>query len=381
MPEGEAAAVEHAGLAAAGPGGGRRRRLALGQLTLEVRQSISPLKRALFVATGLGVGLVIALVVLAASGVTPAEVFDEFVVFTFFHPRGLGSVLVECAPLMLVGLAAAVAFKVQFWNIGLEGQFLFGAIGATFVAQYDVGPPWSRIYLMFVMAAAAGTFWTLLPVFLKLRLKVNEIISTLLLNYVALLFVQHLIYGNWQDPIDHFPHSQQYDASERLPELGFEDAHFGIVIAVAAGLAVWWLVARSRFGRYMAFVGSNAEMARAVGLPVAMVVFGAVAVSGALAGLSGYVVAAAVEYRLTATMAIGYLFSGIVIAFLARNNPLAVLVVAFLLGGLFVGGKSLYVFYSLPVGVIWLLEAIIVLTVAGSEFLVRYRLHLRGAVR
>jgi simple sugar transport system permease protein len=131
----------------------------------------------------------------------------------------------------------------------------------------------------------------------------------------------------------------------------------------------------------MAFVGSNPVMARAVGLPVATVVVVAVAISGALAGLSGYVVAAAVEFRLTGTMSIGYLFSGIVIAFLARNNPVAVLVVGFLLGGLFVGGKSLQVFFSLPVGIIWLLEAIIVLAVAGSDFLVRYRLHLRRVGR
>jgi simple sugar transport system permease protein len=381
MPDGEAAAPAGSGgaaLAAAGPGG--RAGLVFGRLTLEVRQSLSPAKRGLFVAIGLGTGLAIALVVLAASGVTPRNVYDEFVLYTFARPRGLGAVLVECAPLILVGLAAAVAFKVQFWNIGLEGQFLFGAIGATAVAQYDVGPAGARIYLMFAAAAAGGVFWTLAPVALKLRLQVNEIISTLLLNYVALLFVLNQIYGAWQDP-DRFPHSAQYDPIERLPKLGFEDVHFGIVIALVAGAAVWWLVSRSRFGRYMAFVGSNPVMARAVGLPVATVVVVAVAISGALAGLSGYVVAAAVEFRLTGTMSIGYLFSGIVIAFLARNNPVAVLVVGFLLGGLFVGGKSLQVFFSLPVGIIWLLEAIIVLAVAGSDFLVRYRLHLRRVGR
>lgn len=346
----------------------------IGRLILEVRQTLPAWKHGAFLLGGLGAGLLICVVVLAMAGVPPKGVYEEFVLYTFFRPKGLANVLVECTPLILVGLAAAVAFRVQFWNIGLEGQLVLGGMGAAVVALFDVGPEAMRLPLMILGALAGGALWTVVPVLLKLRLGVNEIISTLLLNYVAVLLLQDRIYGSWQDPVDRFPHTRQFDLAERLPGIGFGDVNWGLAVALAAGLAVWWLVERSRFGLYMTFVGSNPSMSRAVGLPVAAVVVGAVLLSGALAGLAGFVVAAGQEYRLTGSFMTGYLFSGIVIAFLARNSPLAAVVVAFLLGGLYVGGQSLQVFYNLSAGIIDLLQAIVVISVTASELFVRYRI-------
>lgn len=346
-----------------------------GRLNLEVRQSLPAWKRGLFIALSLGVGLGISVAILLLSGVGLASIFEEFVILTFLDPKNLSHVLVECSPLILAGLSAAVAFRVRFWNIGIEGQFFWGAIGATAIAIHDIGPVDGRILLMMALALLGGLFWTLLPVGLKLRLGTNEIITTLLLNYVAYLFVMNQVYGPWQDRTDFFPHSPLFESPhERLPRLGWEGIHAGLPLALLITALVWWIVERSRFGTYMRFVGANDRMALAVGLPVGLVIFGAVALSGALAGAAGFVMAAAQEFRLSPTLAEGYGFSGIVIAFLARNNPVAVAVVAFLIGGLYVAGQSLQVFYGLPAALVGLMQAIIVMSVAGSEFLVRHRL-------
>jgi general nucleoside transport system permease protein len=353
-------------------------RRGLGRVTLEVRQRMPAWKHGLILALSLSCGLAIGVAVLWASGVAPKGIYEEFVLYTFFNAKGLANVLVECTPLILVGLSAALAFRVQFWNIGLEGQLILGGMGAAFFALNDIGPPETRLALMLLGGLAGGALWTVVPLLLKLKLNVNEIISTLLLNYVAFQLLQDRLYGAWQDP-DRFPHSPQFENIERLPRIGFGDVDSGIWVALAAGVVVWWLIQRARIGLFMTFVGSNARMSKAIGLPVTAVVAGSVLLSGALSGLAGFVVVAGQEYRLTTTFSGGYLFSGIVIAFLARNNPLAAVVVAFLLGGLYVGGQSIQIFYNLPAGVIDLLQAIIVMSVTASELFVRYRIIWRRA--
>ena len=345
----------------------------LGRLNLDVRQSIAPWLHGLILLLSVLVGMAISVTILAVSGVDVSGIYREFVLFTFFDRLGLSSVLIQCAPLIFVGLGAAMAFRVNFWNIGIEGQFFWGVIFATAIAIWDVGPPALRIYLMFVAACLGGFLWTVVPSLLKIKLGVNEIISTLLLNYIAFLVALNQVYGAWQDPNERFPHSEKFDPVEQLPKLGWEKVHVGLVLALAMVALIWWLVERSRFGVYTRIVGSNARMALAAGVPVALIVFVSVGVSGALAGAAGFVMAAGQEFRLTGTMAAGYGFSGIMIAFLARNNPLAVLAVAFLIGGLFVAGLSIKSFYGLPEAMVQLIQAIIVLCVAGAHFFVSYR--------
>ena len=348
--------------------------ISVGRINLEVRQGIQLWLHGLIVFASIVVGLGISVLLLVISGIDVSNIFEEFVVFTFFDSAGLANVLLEWAPLILVGLSAAVAFRVQFWNIGIEGQFVWGAIGTTVVMLYDIGPAWSQIYLMFLGGILGGMAWIALPAILRLRLGVNEIISTLLLNYIAALFVLNQLFGAWQDPAAVYYKTAQFAAHQRLPLIGWGQIHVGLFIALAAALVVWLVMERSRLGAYMKFVGSNPRMALASGIPVALTILMAVMLSGSLSGLGGFLVASGQEYALTIYVAIGYGFSGIVIAFLARNNPAAVVVVSFLMAGLYVGGEGIQVFYGLPEALIGLIQAIIVICVVGSEFFVRYRL-------
>jgi len=345
--------------------------------TLGIRQHMPWPRQALILACALAAGFAISAAILIAAGVPANELLDEFVVQTFFDAQNLRAVLFQAAPMILVGLAASIAFRARFWNLGLEGQMVWGAIGATAMSMYQIGPESLRLPLMLVTAVACGMLWVLGPAWLKLRLGVNEIISTLMLNYVAANLLLHLVYGSWKDPKDNFPYSPQFRVFERLPDL-FGGVGSALLIAALMALLAAALLSLSRAGLYLRFIDANARVAQAVGVPVRRMIYTAVLGSGALAGLAGFAVVAGQEGRLTQAFYQGYGFSGILIAFLARNNPLAATVVALLVAALFVTGRSLQVFYQVPFSMVQLIEAIIVVCVASSDFFIRHRLRRVG---
>jgi ABC-type uncharacterized transport system permease subunit len=340
---------------------------------LELRGRLAWRWQALILALAILAGLLISAAVLVAAGVPAKELLNEFVVQTFFDAQNLRAVLFQAAPMILIGLAGCVAFRARFWNLGLEGQMIWGAIAATAVSVWDIGPAFLRLPVMFAAAAAFGLLWAWGPAQLKLRLGVNEIISTLMLNYVAGNFLLHLVYGAWKDPASAFPHSPQFRGFERLPEL-FAGVSSAVLLAVVVALLAWWLVDLSRAGLYLRFVDANPRTADAMGVPVKRLILGAVLLSGALSGVAGFVVASGQEGRLTQAFYNGYGFSGILIAFLARNNPLGALAVALLVAALFVTGRSLQVFYQVPFSMVQLIQAVIVVCVASSDFFMRHRL-------
>jgi simple sugar transport system permease protein len=344
-----------------------------GRLNLERRQHLPAWKQAAFLAGSLAVGLAISVVILDLAGIAPGALYDELVVQTLFNAASLQAVLVQAAPLILVGLGAGLAFRIGFWNLGVEGQMVWGGIAATGIAFYGIGPEPLRLVVMGAAAAIAGLLWVALAAWLKTRFRVNEIISTLLLNYVAAYFLLHLLYGAWQDTETAFPQSPRYRDFERLPEIGFGIGS-GLAIALAVVVAAGWLVHLSRAGFYMRFVSAGAGVARAVGVKLQAVSFGAIAISGAAAGLAGFVNVAGQEGRLTQSFFEGYAFSGILIAFLSRNDPLVAALVGFLIAVLFVTGQTLQVFYQIPFAMVQLIQAIIVIAVASSEFLIRHRI-------
>jgi general nucleoside transport system permease protein len=349
-----------------------------GRLTLEVRQHMPVWQHAAISATSIALGLAISVAILAVAGVEPSDLFQEVFLNNLLIKENFIAVLRQTAPLLFVGLAAALAFRVRFWNLGIEGQMIWGGIGATAVSVFHIGPEALRLPLMMCFAVLAGMAWASSALLLKMRLRVSEIISTLLLNYIAANYMLHLLYGSWLDPVDSFPHSAQFAAYERLPELPWGISSALLMGLVFVGVA-WWLVRMSRFGLYMKFVYSNARMALAVGIPIIGVTVGAVLLSGALAAAAGFVIATGLEGRLTQGFYRGYGFSGILIAFLAQNDPLIVTVVAFLVALLFDTGRSLQVFYQIPFAMVQLIQAVIVTTVAASEFFIRYRIHwVRG---
>ena len=183
--------------------GGRR---PFGRMILEVRLDMPAWKQVVAVACSIVAGMFISAVILVVSGVPPRDLVNEFA-SNVFDRQSFQAVLVQAAPLILVGIAASIGFRARFWNLGLEGQMVWGGIAATAVSIYQIGPEALRLPLMALFAMLAGMAWVAIPAFLRLKFAVNEIISTLLLNYVATYFLYDLLYGPWKDPGDAFPHS------------------------------------------------------------------------------------------------------------------------------------------------------------------------------
>ncbi len=352
------------------------RRSFFGRFNLEVRGHMPMGQQIAVVVSGILLGLLVSALLLIVSGVSPSGLLNEFIVAIFSSKRNVAAVLSYAAPLTIVGLSAALAFKARFWNIGLEGQVILGAIGATLIANHDVGPPVLRLVIMALAAMIAGMLWIALPLFLKIRLQVNEIISTLLMNYIAFNLLLHLLYGPWKDPQSAFPNSKIFDDAERLMPLGWQNLNLALPIAVLLILLTAWLLGMSRYGFLLNFVHANARMARALGVRIIGLTLLFALASGAIAGFGGFVISTGIESRLTQSFFVGYGFSGILIAFLARNNPFAVAFFAVLIAVLMVAGQSLQVFYQIPFAMVQLIQAIIVISVAASEFFIHYRLRM-----
>jgi simple sugar transport system permease protein len=304
---------------------------------------------------------------------------NEFILYSFTNHRGLAQTITRGIALLLTSLGTIVVLKLRFWNIGIDGQVWLGAIAATGIATYDFGAPSIRLILMAVAAIVAGSIWVGIPVLLKLRLGVNEVISTLMLTYVAFLIAQHLLYGDWRDPSTSFPVSKTFDAdTERLQRIGFGHVHSGIWIALAAALLICYLMLVNRFGFYLTAIGFNVKGAKAAGLKVSAIVTISVMIAGGLCGLAGFTIVSGQEYRLTQYVVHGYTFSAILIAFLARFNPIAVVPISFVVAGLYTAGDTLKTFYQLPLSLILVVEAIILASVVSVEFFARYRLGFKS---
>lgn len=341
------------------------------RFVLDMRQRLPTWKQALLLGSSLAVGLAISVAILAVAGISPIQLAFELA--GVLNSTSLRGVLFQAAPMMLVGLAASLAFRVGFWNLGLEGQMLLGGIFAEGVSIYEIGPPETRLAVMGLAAALGGALWCLLGGLLKMRFRVNEIIATLLLNYIAKYFLFHLLYGAWQDPKTAYPQSAPLRPFERLFELSF-GVNGGLLTAIGAVAVAAWLVHLSRVGFYMRIISANPHMAKVVGVPIRTITLWIIGISGACAGLAGFVNVASQEGRLTDSYADGYLFSGVLIAFLSRNDPLVVAAVGFLVAVLFITGQTLQVFYQIPFTMVQLIEAIIVISVASSEFFIRHRI-------
>jgi simple sugar transport system permease protein len=347
----------------------------LPRFVLSVRENASARLRAFVLLVAVLAAAVLSALILIVAGVPGEDLADEFVGNMLSDPDNMRNILIQAAPLMLTGVGAALAFRVNFWNIGLEGQMIWGAIFMTVVALHPVGNAIVQLPLMAMAACIGAALWGLLPALLRLRLGINEIIATLLLNYVAQNFLLDLVYGVWKDPQDGFPHSPAFPPQARLPPIG---AGISSTLAIAAvtAVAAWWLTFGTRFGLYMRFVQANPRMAGALGVPLRATVLTSVLLSAACAGLGGFCIISGEEGRLTQAFYVGYGFSGILIAFLARNSPLLAIPVGLAFAWLMVTGQSLQVFYQIPFAMVQLIQAIIVICVAASEFAMRHRVRL-----
>ena len=287
--------------------------------------------------------------------------------------------LSRATPLIFTGLAAAVAFRAKLWNIGGEGQLYMGALTAAAIGTGAVTlPAFAMIPFVLIAGALAGALLMLIPTLLKLRLGVDEVVTTLLLNFVVLLFVSMMIEGPMKDPMGlGWPQSAPMIDEAALPKLiPRTRVHSGLVLAVLAGIAVWIMIHRTTWGFEARSVGANPAAARFAGMPVSGVMIRVGLISGALAGLAGVGEVAGLKGYLTLDLSPGFGYSGIVVAMLAQLNALGVILAALFVAVVFVGAD----FMSRAIGVSSYLANLVVaaslLTMLLASLATKYRLRL-----
>jgi simple sugar transport system permease protein len=273
--------------------------------------------------------------------------------------------LVRSVPLIIIGLGIALAFRAGALNIGAEGQFYAGAIAATWVGlRLGAQPSWIAIPGVLVAAALAGAMWVALPIWLKLRFSVLEVISTLLLNFVAEALVSLMVQGPLQEHQHIYPQSDSIAAVVRLPLLPGTRLHAGFLLALVGAVVLWYIFARTLWGFRLRAVGVSPRAAEISGrIDSRRMIALALAGSGALAGLAGGVEVSGVSYALFQNLSPGYGFSGIAVALLARLHPLGIIATGILLGALEAGASGMQRDAGVPAVAAYVVEAVVILVV------------------
>ncbi len=317
----------------------------------------------LWSALALLLGLMAGGIFIVAARINPLAAYSAMVQGAFGNPNNLGETLVKTIPILLTGLAASVAFRSGFWNIGAEGQLYVGALAATIVGLHVRGfPPLVAVGFALLGGILAGGLWGMIPGVLKGHFGTSEAINTIMLNFIAIQLVAYSVYGPIRQGVGKVPESDPIAVAARLPILfGGTRLHAGLFIAIAAMIVTAALLRYTVLGYRLRVVGANPEMARFGGLRVGALIAAAATISGGLAGLAGAVEVMGVHYRLIEAISPGYGYLGIAVALLGRLNPWGAGVAAFFLAALVVGAETMERVVRVPLPVIFIVQGLVIL--------------------
>jgi len=322
--------------------------------------------------------LLLAGIALGFFGVSPIKAYHAMFSGALGSWYGVGEVGVKAIPLMIAGVAVALAFRMKIWNIGAEGQIYIGALAATAAVRcVQSGSSVSMLATMAIFAMAAGGIWGCLAGFLKARWSVNEIIATLMLNYIAIHLVEFFIYGPWRDPSSlGFPMTAPFPLSARLPQYFGRRVHMGIFAALLLVMLFRLVIRWTRWGFEIRAIGDNPKAAGYAGIDYGNNVLLVMFISGAIAGLAGMIEISGLQGRLQHGFSPGYGYTAIIVAWLARLNPMGIVIVSLFLGVLLVGGDTLQIVMRLPLASVQVIQGFILFSVLASEFFRNYRLQI-----
>ena len=343
----------------------------MSELLARRRAGLAPvLQGALALVATMGV----AALLLALGGHSPADAFQALATGAFGSwTRFTSATLVRSTPLLLTGLAVALAFRAGVWNIGAEGQLYAGATAGVAVSVMAPGAPGLVLVpLTLGVGALAGTAWAWIPAHLRRRAGVGEVITTLLMNFVALFAVQFLLQGPLQEPRGVFNQSDRVPTAAELPTIPGSRLHLGFVLALLLALALWYYLSRTPGGFRIRATGASPDAARVSGrFDPDRTAYRAFLASGALAGLAGWVQVSGVTYRMYEDISPGWGYTAIAVALLARLNPAAIVLTAVLFGALEVGGGAMQREAAVPE--VWVrgIEALVILSVLAVDRTVR----------
>jgi general nucleoside transport system permease protein len=308
--------------------------------------------------------------------VNPLEAYYYFLVDPLSSRVSALEVLVKATPLLLTGAAVTFAFAGGYWNIGAEGQLYAGAVAATAVGlqTHDVSA-WLAIPAMIVGGFLAGMLWALIPALMKIKLAIDEVVTTLLLNSVALFIVSFLLNGPWRDPISQWPQSPEIAAAAIFPKLiPRSRLHLGFILAIVIIAALWFILTRTALGLRMRATGLGPEAARFAGINVSRTMLISALVSGGIAGLAGVSEVAGIHYHLIDAISPGYGYTGIIIATLGGLNAWGVALAAVFIGLIDTGAQTVSRALGVPTYLGDVIQAALLLVTLAMLLLQNYRI-------
>lgn len=328
--------------------------------------------------------LIIGGIVITAAGGDAWKSYQHIAKASFGDIGVLSDTIVKATPILLTALACSIAFRMKQWNIGAEGQFIMGAFGAGAVVLIPIlpaeTPSWIFLPVMALAGMLAGALWGFIPGYLKAKFRVNEIISSLMLNYISIAWINFWIFAVWTEggfqmttkfpPTAWLPRLSDY--AKTFPVFRGLTTHAGLLIGIVAAVAIWFILYRSRWGYEIRLIGDNPQAAQYAGINITRNTILVMMLSGAVAGLGGMSEVAGVVHRLqTSPVAAGYGFTGIIVAWLSKLNPLAAIFVSILFGALILAGREIQ-----PSGVPKMIQGIILVSLIASDFLLRYKVRI-----
>lgn len=330
----------------------------------------------------IGVAVLLTLVLVAgpirAAGANPLAALRYYVLTPLTSPDGIANLLLAATPLVFTGLAVALAFRVGFFNIGAEGQFLAGAMAAAVPGLYLSDLP-SVLALPLALAAGfvGGVVWGFLPAWLKKRAGIDEVVTTLLLNPVAVLLMQGLLNGPWRNPETGFPDSENFGDGYLLPAVipGYR-VHWGLILGVVCVIITGLVIAFTPLGLRIRAAGSSPDTARFLGINVTRIQWRAALVSAGIAGLGGASQVLGVQHQITESIANDYGYTGVIVATLGALSAVGVLLVALLLGDITVGSQLASISLQLPTQMGEIVSALLLLTVVSMLVVKRYTIRI-----
>lgn len=317
--------------------------------------------------------MIVASIIVIFAGANPIELYIGILQGCFGSIHRFGATIEKMVPLLILSLGVMVAFKMRFWNIGAEGQFLMGAVGTTLVVRLLPNLPLPiMLLLMLIVSFIFGAVWLMIPAFFKARFGTNETLFTLMLNYIALTLVTALQYDFWKDPAANgMPKIANLPENALLPSIsGF---NFSILIAIIVVLVMYFFMNKSKIGFEIAVLGESENTARYIGINVTKTIIIAALVSGGLCGIVGMIQTTGVSGALSVEITGGLGFTAIIVAWLSGLKVPFVVLNSFAFAVLLQGASYIQTAFQIPGSVAEMIQAIILFFILGSEFVLQYR--------
>ena len=355
------------------------------QLVLERRAERSALIAVASPLVAIALTLLTMSILLAILGKNPVTALDVYFVQPLLDPYSLSEIAVKASPLVMIGVGLSLCYLANIWNIGAEGQFVIGAVCGSWLAVITQGTgagPWV-LPAMLVMGALGGALYALIPAICKVRFGASEILTSLMLVYVAELILDYLVRGPWRDPHGYnFPTTADFDPNATIPVL-FDGTrvHAGCIITLVVVAVAAVMLGRTIKGFEIRVVGAAPKAARFAGFNANQLVIFTFAISGALAGLAGIIEVAGPIGHLQPNISPGYGFTAIIVAFLGRLNPIGILIAGLFLALTFIGGEGAQISMKIPLDLTKVFQGILLFYVLGCDSMILYRLRVLRSFR